>query len=120
MSVAADHEATVRSRNEELAAIAQAKKILSETTGGAMGQSYSFVQSRMQSRADLKNAEIVSKIKQLAKKHHSAALAQLASRVGAAVRYGDDVFAKVKGLITDMISKLEKEAESEASEKAYC
>merc|ERR1719272_305364 len=32
----------------------------------------------------------------------------------------DDVFAKVKGLISDMIAKLEKEAESEATEKAYC
>merc|ERR1719409_2114254 len=74
----------------------------------------------MQSRTDLKNAEIVSKLKQLAKDHHSAALAQLASRVGAAMHYGDDVFGKVKGLITDMISKLEKEAEAEASEKAYC
>merc|ERR1712050_813225 len=33
---------------------------------------------------------------------------------------GDDVFAKVKGLITDMIAKLEAEAKSEATEKAYC
>merc|ERR1719203_2466771 len=39
-------------------------------------------------------------------------------RLGAAD--GDDVFAKVKGLISDMISKLEKEAKEEATEKAYC
>merc|ERR1719188_1082655 len=31
-----------------------------------------------------------------------------------------DPFAKVKGLIADMISKLEAEASSEATEKAYC
>merc|ERR1719316_34013 len=31
-----------------------------------------------------------------------------------------DVFGKVKGLISDMISKLEKEAKEEATEKAYC
>merc|ERR1712190_338044 len=33
---------------------------------------------------------------------------------------GDDPFAKVKGLISEMISKLEAEAEAEATEKAWC
>merc|ERR1719163_2130188 len=33
---------------------------------------------------------------------------------------GDDPFAKVKGLITDMISKLEQEAADAANEKAFC
>merc|ERR1740133_365307 len=126
MTVAGDHEATVKSRTEELTAIATAKKVLSDTTSGAQGQSYSFVQvaSQMQTRADLANAEVVGLVKKLAKEHHSAALAQLASRIGAVIRYGsvggDDVFAKVKGLITDMIGKLEAEAASESSEKAYC
>merc|ERR1719157_45867 len=35
MTVAADHEATVKSRTEELNAIATAKKIIGETTFGA-------------------------------------------------------------------------------------
>jgi len=122
MTVAADHEATVKSRTEELNAIATAKKILSETTSGAVGQSYSFLQ--MESRTDLANAEVVGLVKKLAKESHSAALAQLASRIAAVIRYGsaggEDPFAKVKGLITDMISKLESEAKSEATEKAYC
>merc|ERR1719160_1842166 len=130
MTVAADHEATVKSRNEELNAIATAKKILSETTSGAVGQSYSLLQvssntvSRLQTRADLANVEVVRLVKKLAKDHHSAALAQLASRIGAVIRYGaaggEDPFGKVEGLITDMISKLESEAKSEATEKAYC
>merc|ERR550537_122889 len=130
MTVAADHDATVKSRTEELNAIATAKKILSETTSGAVSQSYSLLQvssqtsSRLQTRADLANVEVVRLVKKLAKEHHSAALAQLASRIGSVIRYGaaggDDVFAKVKGLITDMISKLEAEAKSEATEKAYC
>merc|ERR1719356_2433935 len=35
-------------------------------------------------------------------------------------RSKDDVFAKVKGLIASMIEKLEKEAQADASHKAYC
>merc|ERR1719498_302164 len=31
-----------------------------------------------------------------------------------------DIFAKVKDMINDMIGKLQKDAESEASQKAYC
>merc|ERR1712190_345481 len=60
----------------------------------------------------------------LADKHHSAALAQLASRIAAVMRFGTtggaDPFGKIKSLIADMITKLEAEAQSEASEKAYC
>jgi len=128
MTVAADHEATVKSRNEELNAIATAKKILGDTTGGAVGQSYLQVStktvSKLSTRADLANVEVVRLVKKLAKENHSAALAQLASRIGAVIRYGaaggEDPFAKVKSLIGDMITKLESEAKSEATEKAYC
>merc|ERR1719393_110146 len=94
MTVAADHEATVKSRTEELTAIATAKKILSETSSGAVEQSYSFAQvasqstSKLQSRTDLANAEIVGLVKKLAKTQHSAALSQLASRISAVMRFG--------------------------------
>jgi hypothetical protein len=126
MQVANDHDATVRARTEELTVIAQATKILQETTSGAEGQTYSFLQMRMQMRtsADLKRSEVVTLVKKLARQHHSAALAQLASRIAAVVRYGessgDDPFVKVRGLISEMISKLQAEAEAEATEKAYC
>merc|ERR1719162_883345 len=68
MTVAADHEATVKSRTEELTAIATARKILTETSGGAVSQSYSFLQvgSKLQTRADLANAEVVGLVKKLA------------------------------------------------------
>ena len=63
-------------------------------------------------------------VKGLAKKHHSAALAQLASRMQAVVRLGaaagEDPFVKIKGMISDMITKLEEEAANDATEKAYC
>merc|ERR1711948_59050 len=80
--------------------------------------------SRLQTRADLAGAEVVTMVKHLSQKHHSAALAQLASRIAAVMRLGsvggDDPFKKVKGLISDMIKKLEDEASAEATEKAWC
>jgi len=134
MTVAADHEATMKSRAEELTAIATARKILKETSSGAVGQTYSFVQiaqnsvlgtrSTLMTRADLSNAEIINLVKKLAREQHSAALAQLASRISAVIKYGAssgaDPFVKIRGLISDMITKLEKEAQSESTEKAYC
>eukprot|EP00429_Kryptoperidinium_foliaceum_P085072 CAMPEP_0176201012 /NCGR_PEP_ID=MMETSP0121_2-20121125/9350_1 /TAXON_ID=160619 /ORGANISM="Kryptoperidinium foliaceum, Strain CCMP 1326" /LENGTH=733 /DNA_ID=CAMNT_0017539883 /DNA_START=85 /DNA_END=2283 /DNA_ORIENTATION=- len=132
MSTAADHEATKAGRAEELKVIAEAKKILTETSSGAVSQSYSFGQlwsssssgTQMRTRADLARLEVVTMVRNLAKKHHSAALSQLASRVAAVARYGgangEDVFAKVRGMIQDMIEKLEREAGAEATEKAYC
>jgi hypothetical protein len=128
IQVAADHQATVTGRTEELTALAQAMKVLKETSSGAVTQAYGFLQvaahSQMQSRADLANAEVVSLVKKLAKEHHSAALAQLASRISAVYKYsasaGDDPFVKVKGLIMDLITKLEAEAKAAATEKAWC
>jgi len=53
-------------------------------------------------------------VRNLAKKQGSTALAQLASQMSSIIRLGnrngEDVFAKVKGLIADMIEKLEAEA----------
>jgi len=121
LTVAADHETTVTARNEELKVIATAKKILEEATAGAVAQSYSLLQFRMKSSADLKNSEVVAAIKKLAKEHNSVKLAQLASKIGTVITYGGKgIFDKVFGLINDMISKLEKEAEDDAGEKAYC
>jgi len=128
MEIASDHEASVASRNEELKVIAEAKKVLMETSSGAVEQTYSFLQvsenSRMRTRADLKRAEVLSKVKNLARHFHSSALAQLASRIEAAVKLdtqaGADPFAKVKSLIEDLVAKLEKEASDAADEKAYC
>ena len=81
MSVAADHEATVAARAEELAVIAKAKQILEETSKGAVDASYSFMQ--ISSHADLKNSEVVVVVKTLRKKLHASAFPQLASRIAA-------------------------------------
>ena len=121
---AEEFEAETKSRGEELQALATAKKIVKEATGAALDQE-SFLQiSKISSRTDLANFEVTRMIRDLAKKDKSAALAQLASRVASTVRFGGanhaDVFAKVKGLIHDMISKLESEVEADAIEKAFC
>merc|ERR1719183_2061076 len=71
LQVAADHEATVTGRTEELTALASAKKVLEETSSGAVTQAYSLLQTgsqmnnRLKSRADLANAELVSLVKKL-------------------------------------------------------
>jgi len=128
MEKAADHSVSTQGRADELKALATAKKIIQQSTSGAEGQSYSFLQvaatSELRTGADLRNFEVVNVLKRLAEQQHSNALAQLASRVATTIRYGqasgDDPFAKVKGLIEDMIAQLMKEAEAEASHKAYC
>merc|ERR1719428_1794522 len=127
MSGAEEFELSTKSRGEELKALATAKKVIQETTGGAAGQSYGFSQLsflQVASSADLAKIEAVRFVRDLARKSKAPALAQLASRMESAVRLGaaggDDPFAKVKGLITDMIATLEQEAEEDATQKAYC
>jgi peptidoglycan hydrolase CwlO-like protein len=138
LTTAADHEATVAARTAELKVLAEAKALLQSSTPGAAGHVYSFLEeeqqhtqagtvqvgSSLRTRTDLVNAEVVHMVKELAKKHHSQALNQLASRIAAVVRFGtsagEDPFTKVKALVEELISKLESEASSEAGEKDYC
>merc|ERR1719158_2385619 len=128
VGLASDQEVSTQGRADELKALATAKKIIQQSTSGAEGQAYSFLQvassSTLSTSADLRNFEVVNAVKRLATQQHSAALAQLASRIATMIRYGsasgEDPFAKVKGLIEEMIAKLMKEAEAEASHKAYC
>lgn len=124
LQVAADHEATVAARKDELSVIAEAKKVLLSSTTGAESQTYSFLQrQQMSTHTDLVGLEVVTALKRLAKRQHSVDLAQLVSRVKAEFRMGSrgaSPFNKVKGLIRDMIAKLESQAGAEATEKAYC
>jgi len=126
MTAASDHETSQRGRTAELEALAAARKAIEESTSGAESRQYGFFQvdSEVHGRVDLANLEIVDMVKRLAQKEHSYALNQLASRITAIMRYGSgsgaDPFAKVKQLVSDMITKLEQEGAAEADEKAYC
>lgn len=137
MAKSQDFESEVKSRGEELKALVQAKKVIGETTGGAEDLSYGLSQTSflqfsarraaglgLRTAADLANFEAVRAVRSLARREHSDALAQLARRMASVMRTGaasgSDPFGKVKELITDMISKLEKDSKVDASHKAYC
>jgi septal ring factor EnvC (AmiA/AmiB activator) len=126
MSGSADFEAESKSRGEELAALAKAKEIITEATGASLTQ-VSFFQSsslKLQSGMDLAHFEAVRFVRDLARKQKAPELAQLAKQMASAMRVGaragQDPFGKVKGLISDLISKLEADAATDASHNAYC
>merc|ERR1712113_138190 len=118
-----EYEAAVKSRDEELKALAHAKKAIADNTGGAANIEYGLAQTSFVQVAS--STDSASRfVWDLAQKQSSPALAQLASRISAilksSVKSGDDPFGKVKGLISDMIARLESEADADASHKAYC
>lgn len=141
MRTAADHEASIEGRKDELNVIAQAKTALQESQSLLQQQQgsqeedddeqpESFVQtqskhrSRLRSRSKHAREKVALLVKQLSEDYNSAALAQLASKITALMQFGaasgEDPFAKVKGLITGMIAKLQREAKAAADEKSYC
>merc|ERR1719263_1489314 len=61
-----------------------------------------------------KRQQVVQILKNLGQTHHSFAFAQMASMAAS------DPFVKIRGLIEDMIAKLVKEAQEEATQKAFC
>merc|ERR1719160_841369 len=108
-----------KSATEEMAVIEKAKEIL---TSGVKA----FVQVKSKTSKshdddddeDDKTADrrdkVVSLLKDLASTHHSYALQQMSSMARS------DPFVKIRGLIEDMIAKLLKGAQEEATQKAFC
>jgi len=96
----------------ELAALDKAIEILS--AGGvkdAADRRGTFLQTKLDPDTRQQVAEL---LQSASTKLGSIELAQLA------VHARDDAFGKVKGLISDMIAKLQKQAAEEADHKAYC
>merc|ERR1719487_550661 len=129
MTAAQEFEEAVKSRAAELGALAEAKKVIQESTGGAESATYGLAQTsflQVAARTQTQSRfEVVRFVRTMAAKNRSPALAQLASRMNSALRLaslngGGSPFAKVKGLITDMLSSLEEAAAADASQKAYC
>lgn len=124
MAKSQDYEAATKSRQEELEALAEAKKAIEETTGGP---ETSFLQLRSDpSSSDSVRVPfaVVHRLRELGKEQSSAALTQLASRMATAVslstRQGVDPFKKVRAMLSDMLERLEKEAGEDATQKAFC
>ena len=105
----ADFEAYNWSLSEELKALTKA--VISEKPGDA---EYRDNRSVLSSRGGLAG--------ELIKSENPIELAQIASRVDSVmhgeISNGDDPFAKVKGFISDMSTKLEEEASADATHKA--
>merc|ERR1719460_3121238 len=120
-SKASEWEARQKSATEEMGAIEKAKEIL---VGGVKA----FVQMKTKTHTKKWNPDdddeddktaatrdkVVAILKKLSHDQKSFALAQLSSMATS------DPFVKIRGLIEDMIAKLVKEAEEEATQKAFC
>jgi uncharacterized protein YlxW (UPF0749 family) len=125
MTTAQTFEAEVKSRAEELKALAVAKKAINENVSGAEDLSYGLTQqSFLQTSSGLAHFEAIRFVRDLAKKQHAPALAQLANRMATTMRMSgmskEDIFSKVKDLIREMIVSLEAEADADAKHHAYC
>jgi hypothetical protein len=144
MVKARDFEEETKSRAEELKALATAKSIIEQALSGegtaeevqyglnqeaaetTQGGVMVFAQMGAHSRQPLQSHVLLQAVRffrDLARKKKSPALAQLAIRTtellrGRATDIG--LFDKVKGLIRDLLDKLIKDAEQEASHKSYC
>ena len=106
-----DFEACNKSLSEELEALAKGKAVISEKTGDAV---YRDNRSVLSSRGGL--------AVEVTKSENSIGLAQLASRTDSAIHAespnGGDLFAKVRGLISDMITRSEQKASADDTHNA--
>merc|ERR1719388_119191 len=124
-SKAVEYEETMKSGKAEIAAIEKASTILAEgvtafveiksrthrASAKARFSSDDEDESDEQAAARVK---VVNIFKSLSQNRHSFVFAQLAEMAAS------DPFAKIKGLINDMIEKLLKEAQEEATHEAFC
>jgi len=114
-----EFDLSTKGRAEEMTAIDAGIEALGGVKNKQAG--YSFLQLGQD------HYDFLSILRKVASSQHSTALTQLVGRVSAVMtadsRRGDssgDPFTKVKNMISGMVAKLEKEAGSEASHKAYC
>merc|ERR1719262_1983425 len=119
-TAASEWAARQASAKEEMAAIDKAKEILISgvvafvQSGAKLSKRNLDDDDSESDAASEVRVKLVKKIQSLGKQFHSFGLMQLASVAGS------DPFVKIRGLIEDMIAKLLKEAQKEATQKAFC
>jgi len=116
---AQDAEASAASRAEELKALKEAKRIISEMTGGASNREYALVQTAS-SQDRTTYDKVAETIVKMGRKDGNFLLTQLGQQIRTAEAMANDPFGKVKGLIEQMIARLIKDAAEEADHKAFC
>lgn len=134
MTKATDFEAETKSRGEELQALATAKKLIREMTGGAEEKTYgkeelistaeSFLQAKSRTASVPPAVKAVRVIRALGKQQNIPVLIEMAHKMESVVRNsevsGADPFAKVKGMLSVMLNSLQRQMETEANHKVYC
>merc|ERR1719420_2913633 len=115
-TAASEWAARQESAKAEMAAIDKASEILASgvTALVQMKTKRSFDDDSEDDAQSQMRQKLVKHIQRLGKKFHSFGLMQLASVASS------DPFVKIRGLIEDMIEKLLKEAQEEATQKAFC
>jgi len=106
---ARDFEVEFKDANAELNALSQAKAILEKKFASFLEAGRHALISN-----DGQKVRALRLIQQLGQRYHSTALISLSYRASA------DPFAKVRGMVQDMIEKLMQEAAEAADQKAFC
>lgn len=122
MEKAGQFQQQKKNREDEVKAIMGALKALRGVMTSKRGKqgALSFLQLSSGRSKELHHLAL-RKVQQLAVAMQSPALNQLASKMTAIARYGgEDVFAKMRKLIQEMISTLEQTNREEMGKKAFC
>jgi hypothetical protein len=110
---AIEWEERQKSAAGEMAAIAKAKEILSSGVT-ALVQTSTNTHRVKAIALDDSREEVVTVLKKMGRKFNSFALLSIAGRARS------DPFVKIRGMVEEMIGKLEKEAQEEATQEAFC
>lgn len=113
-----EFDVSMKERAAEITALGNAAAIIQQKTGGASSQAYGLLQT--QTRATRNYAELLAQITEAGHAGKDKEISALAIRVKAALATSADPFAKVKGLIAEMVERLEKKAADEAAQHEFC